>query len=568
MTAPRVEATTGRRVRAAGIVAVSSILLTAASVSPSYASSGSSDTNRVAGRTSAAAAAYTTLPLTGLTQMVVDDVHGHVFLTGFSQVLPYAGTNDSKVLVVNFDGSIETTFADLPGAAGLYLDAGNNRLWVAESAGDALQVIDTDTLTLGQTYSLGANADCPGAVTQAGGLMWVYVGCGTNGGGLASFDPASNTVTGFGSAAAGVLLRVDPADTDLVFTTGIGGTTLYEYDVSSGTPSVVTTSGGSSQSWYSTKDVAVMPDGSDVIGATIVPYYLDALKIPDLSGDVQYATGEFPHAVTASSDSKFVIGGTDSVIVFKTGTASNYRVIDPSLTGGGVAERGLALNASASKLFVVTGDQFRVVPDPTKLPSKVSVASSHKRVNYPDKVKLTAHVSPFDPGEVVTLFAKPYGGKKKAFAQGPVNSSGNFSASFRPDRLTDLSATTSGDEHYLPAKSGAVSVEIQVDTTGRMRKYYGIAGRYRLFHLGHPVFFTCSVKPNLAGQRVLVWYQFPTRTEGWMTAAHRRFTLHKDSTVTIYIAGLPRGAYRVSCDYRGDAAHLRDYARFSYFKVT
>jgi hypothetical protein len=566
VTAGRVETRTRPDLRAT-IVAVSSILLTAAWVSPSYASSGSSDANQVTERTSAAAA-YTTLPLTGLTQMVVDDVHGHVFLTGFSQVLPYAGTNDSKVVVINFDGSIETTFTDLPGAAGLYLDAANNRLWVAESAGDALQVIDTDTLTLGPTYSLGANADCPGAVTQAGGMMWVYVGCGTNGGGLASFDPASSTVTGFGSAAAGVLLRVDPADTDLVFTTGIGGTTLYEYDVSSGTPSVVMTSGGSSQGWYSTKDVAVMPDGSDVIGAAIVPYYLDALKIPDLSGDVQYATGEFPHAVTASSDSKFVIGGTDSVIVFKTGTASTYRVIDPSLTGGGVAERGLALNASASKLFVVTGDQFRVVPDPTKLPSKVTVASSHKKVDYPDKVRLTAHVSPFDPGEVVTLFAKPYGGKKKAFAQGPVNSSGNFSASFRPERLTDLSATAKGDEHYLPAKSGAVSVEVQVNTTGRMRRYYGIAGRYRLYHLGHPVFFTCSVKPNLAGQRVLVAYQFPTRTEGWTTAGHRRFTLRKDSTVTIYIAGLPRGSYRIICDYRGDAAHLRDYSRFSYFKVT
>ena len=577
MRFPRVDRSGAGRIRTA-IVCASSLLLaiaaTVSSTAPASASPGSriNDTHQLELGTGASVTP-TALPLTGLTQMVVDDAHHHVFLTGFSPVIAYVGTNDSKVVVVNFDGSIEKSFTGLPGAAGLYLEAANNRLWVAEAAGDALQVINTDTLTLGPSYPLGANADCPLGVAQAAGLIWVSVGCGTNGGGMASLDPGSSTVTGFGSAGAGALLKVDPADTDLVFTAGIGGNSITEYNVSTGTPSVVASSTGGTDGWANTQDIDPMPDGSDVIGASGYPYYLDALKVADLSGDVQYVTGPYPVAVTVSSDSKFVLGGTTSVSVFKTGTATVYRSIDTALTGWGIGRRGLALNASASKLFVVTGDlsgpqYLRVVPDPTKLPSKLTIASSRKKVQYPDRVRLTAHLSPFHPGEIVTLFATPYGKGKKAFAQGPVNSSGNFSASFRPDRLTDFSAASKGDATYLPTKSGPVSVAVQVNVSGRLRHYYGVSRSYRLYHQGKLVFFTCSVKPNLGGQYVLVWFQFPTATEGWMTAAHHRFKLRKDSTVTVYIGGLPRGSYRINCEYRGDASHLRDWGRFSYFKVT
>src|SRR5262245_32774859 len=105
----------------------------------------------------------TSLPLTGITEMVMDDAHSHLFISGYSALsnATFNGTADSAVVVANADGSINTTFTGIDGAAGMFLDAANNKLYVAAYGGNAIQVIDTSTLTLGTSYDLGTAAACP-----------------------------------------------------------------------------------------------------------------------------------------------------------------------------------------------------------------------------------------------------------------------------------------------------------------------------------------------------------------------------------------------------------------------
>ena len=74
------------------------------------------------------------LPLSGFSEMVMDTAHDHLFVTGYSLMswAGYSGGADAEVLALNLDGSIAKTFTGLDGAAGMYLDAASNRLYIAE----------------------------------------------------------------------------------------------------------------------------------------------------------------------------------------------------------------------------------------------------------------------------------------------------------------------------------------------------------------------------------------------------------------------------------------------------
>src|SRR5689334_13889802 len=92
------------------------------------------------------------LPLPGYGAMAVDDVHKHVFIS--------SGPTGNGVVVTDFYGSVKQTINGQSGADGLALSADGSKLYVAQSQGDRISVIDTATLQQTATYSTGAQS-CP-----------------------------------------------------------------------------------------------------------------------------------------------------------------------------------------------------------------------------------------------------------------------------------------------------------------------------------------------------------------------------------------------------------------------
>ncbi|MFI0486565.1 YncE family protein [Actinomadura sp. 9N215] len=92
----------------------------------------------VAAAVSASAAGGGPLPLPVFADIVVDDAHKRVFITG--------GASTNAVVVADYSGHVRKTIDGRHGASGMVPSADGKTLYVALAAGDAISAIDTKTL--------------------------------------------------------------------------------------------------------------------------------------------------------------------------------------------------------------------------------------------------------------------------------------------------------------------------------------------------------------------------------------------------------------------------------------
>ncbi|MDO0913334.1 Ig-like domain-containing protein [Streptomyces sp. DT2A-34] len=329
------------------------------------------------GAGSAAADSSTSLPLKSTGDVVVDGVHQRVFISD-----PTAG----QVLVTDYAGTVVGTVGSLPGVHGLELSPDSGTLYAAVADADAVVAIDTATATEAHRYATGTAG--PEYVALTGGKIWFSYGAGGDGNigslDLSGTDPVvtlgqdtSRTfydapILDASAGAPGTLVAGAPSQSPVV---------LAVYDVSSGTASRTAyafdpgnTGGGN------LADLAVTPDGKDVITASGAPYYQAAYKLSDLSADGKYVTNTYPNAVDIAPNGD-VAAGTFSwydpdVHVFKQGVSTPLKQYDFPNTGTSsgtdtLAARGLAWAPDESKLFAVSKNDsdaysLRVFDAPTK----------------------------------------------------------------------------------------------------------------------------------------------------------------------------------------------------------
>ncbi len=171
------------------------------------------------------------------------------------------------------NGTLARTLADLPGAAGMAIV--DQTLYVALSEGARIERFDVSGL---RPRSLGAIDTAPFSdprdLAYAGGRLWFTSGpCETSGGklvsvaldgtGLAEYVPPAPVAW-----TSCPRLNASPFAPTTLFVqgTGVSPVTLFEYDVSTATPSLRVSKdlgwGGAGS------DVGVLPGGTDVVTAT------------------------------------------------------------------------------------------------------------------------------------------------------------------------------------------------------------------------------------------------------------------------------------------------------------
>ncbi|MFE0251417.1 Ig-like domain repeat protein [Streptomyces sp. NPDC059010] len=461
-----------------------------------------------AGTGSATADSSTPLSLKSTGDIVVDGAHQRVFISD-----PTAG----QVVVTDYAGSVVGTVGSLPGVRGLELSADSGTVYAAVGDADAIVAIDTATATEAHRWSTGT-AD-PQYLAATGGRIWFGYGGATQGN-IGSLDlSGTDPVVTLNQAPANAWYSAPILDASA----GAPGTlvagaadqspvVLAVYDVSSGTPSRTayafdpgSTGGGNLM------DMAVTPDGKDVVTASGAPYYQAVYKLSDLSKDGKYVTNPYPNAVDIAPNGD-VAAGTSStdepdVHVFKPGTSlplKEYNLGTDQLTA-----RGLAWAPDASKLFAVSrtgGDAYalHVYDDPTKVATTLTSsapATGTRGTSLTVTGTLTSSAA-FPAGTKVQVTRtddeSPSG---RALGEAAVAADGSYSFPDTPPAGGKVTYTVSyaGDADHAGATStSAVTVAKSAATLT-------LDNNLKVYGYGSTVTFTAHLGATYSNRTVEIW---------------------------------------------------------------
>ncbi|WP_369272265.1 Ig-like domain repeat protein [Streptomyces sp. R11] len=468
------------------------------------------------GAGSAAADSSTPLPLKSTGDMVVDGVHHRVFISD-----PTAG----QVLVTDYAGALVGTVGSLPGVRGLELSPDSGTVYAAVADADAVVAIDTATATEAHRYATGADAG-PRYVALAGGKLWFSYGAGGDGNigslDLSGTDPVvtlgQDTARTFYDApildasagAPGTLVAGAPGQSPVV---------LAVYDVASGTASRTTyafdpgnTGGGN------LADLAVTPDGKDVITASGAPYYQAVYKLSDLSADGKYVTNTYPNAVDIAPNGD-VAAGTSSwydpdVHVFKQGEPNPLKQYDFPNTGSSsgsdtLAARGLAWAPDESKLFAVSlnsNDAYslRIFDAPTKAATTLTVdaPATATRAKPLTLTGTLASSAPFPAGTKVSVTRTDDESRSgKALGTATVAADGTYSFTDTPPAGGKVTYTAAygGDAAHAPA-TASDSVTVAKTATTLTLNNGG-----KVYDYNSNVTFTAHLGTTYKNRSVEIW---------------------------------------------------------------
>jgi hypothetical protein len=348
--------------------------------------------------------------------MLVDSVHGHVFLA-----------LGDVVLVRDLAGGAVATIPNQQGASRMFLSDDSATLYVPLAAGHAVTAISTTTLTETARYDTGANT-CPRSVAVTNAKIWFTYGCYFGLGNLGVIDPnatpaatvtlrkvdddyALTDPTGLVTPGSGLLLSADMSYTS-------DGIEMRRIDVSTGNAVLSTPRNvGNNLS-----DFALSADKAHVYTASENPFILQAFLTTDLSADGTYGESVPPqNSVTTASNGVVAAGSSyqysPAVHVYRA-DRSEIRSYDwahgtPSTAGKStvLAPAGLAFAADGSRLYAVTVDAYasnivlHVLTDPTKPPGVIGLTKpTSAAINQPITINgtLTSDL-PIPAGQTVEV---------------------------------------------------------------------------------------------------------------------------------------------------------------------
>ncbi|HEY0933778.1 MAG TPA: hypothetical protein VGD91_08550 [Trebonia sp.] len=190
-----------------------------------------------AGPAAAALTGTVALPFSTYSQMLVDPVHHHLFVTG--------GSGTSSILVTDYSGQTVATIPSEPGATGLTLSGDGSTVYAALADSDAISAVSTSTLTETARYATGTD---PAYVAYTSGKIWFGYGAPGSHGEIGSVDPATNPATVTLNAVNDPLagwygapeLKASPAGDLVAGQLHTSGLQLASYNVSAGTAVVLT----------------------------------------------------------------------------------------------------------------------------------------------------------------------------------------------------------------------------------------------------------------------------------------------------------------------------------------
>ncbi|GAA4888462.1 hypothetical protein GCM10023237_02190 [Streptomyces coeruleoprunus] len=420
----------------------------------------------------AAADSSTELPVASHTDIVVDAAHQRVFISD---------AVSGSVVVTDYDGTLVQHITSEPGASGLVLSPDSSTLYVALRTADAISAIDTATLRETARYATGPGT-APTYPAVAGGKIWFGYGTEAQGniGWLDVSGPQPVVAldrVGRTWYSAPMLATSPGAPGRLVAgEVSTNPSQLAVYDVAGDfaqRTAYTVPSGGS------VADLAVTPDGSEVVVATGAPYYHRAFRLSDLTESARYTTDAYPNAVAITQDGTAIAAGINGaydpdIYLFRPGVDTQIRSYDfpsSSTNSTTLQPNGLAWAPDNSRLFALTKTYdsptltLRILNDPAKTPTTLTLdapatAAKSKRLTINGTLRPADPAWPLPAGTTVRVTRYDYSLPEEGLDLGThtIAPDGTFSFSDRPDYSGPIHYTVryAGDPQHTAATATAV----------------------------------------------------------------------------------------------------------------
>lgn len=520
----------------------------------------------------AAAATGTRLPMSGFGDIVADGAHSRVYASG--------GKGQSGVTVLGSAGLVQRTVSGLPGASGMVLSDDGSTLYVALTNGDGIEQIDASTLGTSTPtmtkFPTGATT-CPSSVAVSEGLVWFGYGCTDGSQQVGVLDPTTSSVhlAVIANLNSAVALASSPQAPGvlLVSTPDQSPDFLSRYVVTGGDSPSATKTGSSINVGSNFGDMAITPDGQDVVVADGAVYHQQVFSTADLSADGTYATSAYPNAVAINGAGLVAAGidgiGAADVWLFKPGAPTPTRTFEfgdsKYLVTGGLAFTG-------TKIYAVSADfgppySLRVLS--TLPPASMSLSTAKKSYAYGGRVRVTVRLKQPGSNRHVAVYATPYGGQQVLVKKG-LFSGGAFTTSARVDRRTTFRAVWDGNASF-GATQRSTRVTVHAKVVSQMRGYYASRHGYKLYHVTKNPKQVALVLPNHAGDCLNFRAQKPKPGGGWkLFATTGCVPLSSSSAAAVLLTGTHAVGERVRfrAEWGGDAENLRKNGPWQYARFT
>jgi hypothetical protein len=500
--------------------------------------------------------------LTGFADLVVDQAHGHIFIS----------QNTGTVVVTNLAGKSLGTLTGLPGANGMTLNGDGSKLYVALTGADAIAQVDAaDPFAAGAVTTFPTGADtCPLDVAYTAGLLWYAATCDAQWAELVALDPATGTVYDTGNTVYNPRLGSSAALPNTLFAGDRGSSPaqFYKYSVT-GLPAPSATS---ISAWDVNGSSMAFPQD----GATVVTGGHQELATSDLTNTDSYGVSHSTNAVAMrASDDLIAFGTTDGVVFYRHGAATRmgtYRFDDPDAV---VVDGGLAFGAGT--LYAVTYDsQFaphytlQVVTPRNRPRANVSVAVSGGHYRYGKKATVTVTLHGHKSSSTLELYAATPDGKLYFLKRGRPDSHGQLSMRLAMSVNTAFLGVFDGDA-TTAVNVAAKRVKVQAWVLGKLFRAKRHAGHYALYKPGQKAIYGAAVGPNKKGQCLYFRAQFHAHGHWGYDSTTSCIALNKKSAAGAYIQGSKQLAgipIRIRAEWYGDSFNTRGNAKWSYAKFT
>ncbi|GLY93882.1 hypothetical protein [Actinoplanes sp. NBRC 103695] len=317
----------------------------------------------------APALADTDLGLPGYGDLVANDEHNRVFISG--------GPASNGITVTDLDGEVVKQIKNQYGATGLAQDDDTEWIYAALTSGDAITEIDVHTLEESDKIQLPANT-CPTHLVYAGDVLWFGHGCDGNwNGGIGRItwpepteeDPDPEpvyqlNVQGDLRFQRAPLLAAhfeeveegEPyqAGTLVAAQLNLSLSTVYVYDITE--DNGLSTRASSTAPGSNLFDIGLDKYGETLLTGAGGRNATQAYATSNLSGRGSYYTGYHPLAVAAAPDDCYVVSGVrstgDDIYLYETGGVAPEKRID--ISEDVLAPRGLTWSDDMEHLYAVT----------------------------------------------------------------------------------------------------------------------------------------------------------------------------------------------------------------------